>query len=331
MKSISFKAAIVLIILFCATAFNSCEHTNDHSDKQDDATIRTTITEDEWNKHTQMNNYTAKLVLPDYTTHIKITESAAQENYQSDDYNTLVYYVKESGVLYEVSNYNGTWYKHLARSSGSPFISMVDFSFTNFKFEDLIYDEDSKTYVVHFTFNGEEISTTYKFENGVIVSFKDSSSNWDYEALYYITDIGITEVSVPKYIETSSYYALEVMPNSGGFKRVDIESYSLPSSIKEVHRAINGGYVLIVEFDGYARGNVAAIGVDSNGMITGTKIIQGNDSYGMFKEWDDTGYFKGINLGTIDNVDIVSGCTLSSTAYRAVVKDALEAIKILMI
>ena len=322
---------MILLMLLCACYCTSCKHTNieDNSNKKDDPTSRTTITADEWNKHAQMNNYTAKLVLPDYTIHIKTSESAVQESYQSDDYNELVYYVKDSGNFYEVSNYNGGWYK-FSEHSGLPLVaSMVDFSFTNIKFEDLIYDTDNQVYIGHFTVYDEEISTTYKFENGVIVSLKDSSPNWDYEAVYYITDIGTTEVSVPEYIETSSYYALEVMPNSGGFKRVDIASYQFPAFIKEVHRAIDGGYVFIVEFDGYAPGNVAAIGVDDNGVIVGTKIIQSQDPYNKFKEWDAAGYFNGVNLGVINNVDIVSGCTMSFTAYRTVIKAVLEAAKIL--
>ena len=325
MKSISFKAAIVLIILFCATAFNSCEHTNDHSDKQDDATIRTTITEDEWNKHTQMNNYTAKLVLPDYTTHIKMTESAAQENYQSDDYNGDTYYAKESDLFYEVSNHNGTWYKISGNSVVPIYASLAVFSFSNFNFEDLIYDEDNKTYIVHFTNNDEEISKTYKFENGVIVSLKDSSPNWDYEAVYYFTDIGTTKVDLPKYTETSTYYGFEVMPNGGSFERVDITPYAFPSSIKEVHKAINGGYAFIVDFNAYHSKNVAIIGVDDNGVIVGTKFIQGYDH----KELFNNGYYNGVDLGSIDNVDIVSGCTISSTVYRALIKDVLEAAKTL--
>lgn len=325
MKNILFIVAISLTILLCSTVFVSCEHNNDNSVKQDDPTIRTTITADEWNKHAQMNNYTAKLVLPDYTIYIKTSESAVQESYQSDDYNGLTYYVNDSGNFYEVSNYNGGWYK-FSEHRGLPLVaSMVDFSFTNIKFEDLIYDTDNQVYIGHFTVYDEEISTTYKFENGVIVSLKDSSPNWDYEAVYYITDIGTTEVELPQYTETSTYYGLDIMPNSGGFERVDTTSYSLPSSIKEAHRAINGGYVFIVEFDGYHTGNVAIIGVDNSGAIIGTKFIQGYDHMELF----NIGYYNGVDLGTIDNVDIVSGCTISSTAYRAVIKDVLEAAKIL--
>ena len=124
-------------------------------------------------------------------------------------------------------------------------------------------------------------------------------------------------------------YASEVMPNGGSFERMDIDSYSLPDSIKEVYKAANGGYVFIVEFNGFRQGNVAAIGVDDNGVIVGTKIIKSNDTYGKFEEWDTTGYFDGVNLETINDVDSVSGCTMSYSAYRTVIKAVLEAAKIL--
>ena len=119
------------------------------------------------------------------------------------------------------------------------------------------------------------------------------------------------------------------MPNSGGFERVDISSYSLPVSIKEVHRAINGGFVLMVEFEGWKTGNIVAIGVSDGGKVVGTKIIQSNDSMLHNEEWNPKEYFNGADLGSIDNVDIVAGCTISSTGYRAAVKDALEAASIL--
>ena len=147
--------------------------------------------------------------------------------------------------------------------------------------------------------------------------------------MYACTSCEKTDNSGPSNIDTNIQYALEVMPNSGDFERMDIDSYSLPASIKEVYKAANGGYVFIVEFNGFRQGNVAAIGVDDNGVIVGTKIIKSNDTYGKFEEWDTTGYFDGVNLETINDVDSVSGCTMSYSAYRTVIKSVLEAAKIL--
>lgn len=315
------------MILMCITAFASCAF---FDPDRGDASARTTITADEWNKHAEMDNYTAILELPDYKIYSKATENVIEEGDMNDDPDALGYYVKESDHFYEVRKHNGLWCKMSEQSSLPVIASAVQFFFIDTKLEDLVYDSDNRTYVGHTLIDGEEICATYKFENGVIVSIKHSSSSWDYEAIYYFSDIGTTKVTAPEYIEVSTFYALEVMPGGGSFKRMDISSYSLPASIKEAHKATNGGYVFIVQFNGYVNGNIAVIGVDGNGEITGTKIIECYDTYGWkYEEWDAAGYFNGASLGNIDNVDVVSGCTLSSRGYRNAVKDALESARIL--
>ena len=321
------KILAALMILICITAFASCAF---FDPDRGDASARTTITADEWNKHAEMDNYTAILELPDYKIYSKATENVIEEGDLNDDPDALGYYVKESDHFYEVRKHNGLWCKMSEQSSLSVIASAVRFFFIDTKLEDLVYDSNNRTYVGHTLIDGEEICATYRFENGVIVSIKHSSPSWDYEAIYYFSDIGTTKVTAPEYIEVSTFYALEVMPGGGSFKRMDISSYSLPASIKEAHKATNGGYVFIVQFNGYVNGNIAVIGVDGNGEITGTKIIECYDVYGWkYEEWDATGYFNGASLGNIDNVDVVSGCTLSSRGYRNAVKDALESARIL--
>ena len=129
---------------------------------------------------------------------------------------------------------------------------------------------------------------------------------------------------------------LEVMPNGGTFEKVDISASGLPASVKEAHKASNGGYVFQVEFAGFNPGNVAMIGVDAEGEITGTKCITVKDSGGNGKDsaneipaMDASGYYNGADIGTIDGVDTIGGVTISTKAYRAAVKDALAAATIL--
>ena len=126
---------------------------------------------------------------------------------------------------------------------------------------------------------------------------------------------------------------LEVMPNGGTFEKMDISSYSLPASIKEVNKASNGGYVLQVEFAGFNPGNIAMIGVSADGKVTGTKVITNQESSGYGADHlpalDGKGHYNGADVTTIDGVDTVSGCTVSTKAYRAAIKDALNAAVIL--
>ena len=130
---------------------------------------------------------------------------------------------------------------------------------------------------------------------------------------------------------------LEVMPEGGTFEKVDLSGYSaLPTTVKEAHKASNGGYVLQIEWSGFNPGNVTMVGVSADGKVTGTKTITVKDSGGNGKDsateipnMDANGYYVGADINTIDGVDTVGGVTVSTKAYRAAVKDALAAATIL--
>jgi Na+-translocating ferredoxin:NAD+ oxidoreductase RnfG subunit len=123
------------------------------------------------------------------------------------------------------------------------------------------------------------------------------------------------------------------MPDGGSFEKMDISTYELPATIVEVNKAANGGYVFQVSFAGFNPGNVAMIGVSADGKVTGTKCITNTESSGFGADHipalDSKGHYNGADVSTIDAVDTVAGCTVSTKAYRAVVKDALNAAVIL--
>lgn len=129
---------------------------------------------------------------------------------------------------------------------------------------------------------------------------------------------------------------LEVMPEGGTFEKVDISTYELPASVKEAHKASNGGFVIQIEWAGFNPGNVTMVGVSADGKVTGTKTITVKDSGGNGKDsateipnMDANGHYVGADMTTIDGVDTVGGVTISTKAYRAAVKDALAAATIL--
>lgn len=331
------KFLVAFIILLCGFILVACGNdgttptknsdTNPTTDKKEDE-IRTTITEDEWNKTLQMSNYTLTWVMPEFTQVNLITEDAIKTSTLDSDY--LSFCVNENGYFYGLQIVSGVWCKLPNVAGDSSYSTFAKYFNVQSKFSELKYDKENKTYIEHVIQGTEEFDCAYSFENGVLVQVKFSSPDMDFDVFYYITDIGTTVVEVPEYIPLSCYYALQVMPNGGGFEKVDISSYSLPSSIKEAHKAINGGYVFIVEFSGFSSGNVAVIGVDGNGKITGTKSITIRDSYEhIFNDFDSNGHFIGATFDTIDGVDTVAGSTVSSRSYREAVKDALETAKIL--
>ena len=124
---------------------------------------------------------------------------------------------------------------------------------------------------------------------------------------------------------------LEVMPNGGGFKMVDTSAYTLPSTVSEVYRAENGGYVVKLETTGYSAGMVLMCGISVDGTVVGTKLISSGETPaigGVAAESFATSVI-GKNTTDIDNVDTISGATKTTAAYRAAIKDALNAIVIL--
>lgn len=129
---------------------------------------------------------------------------------------------------------------------------------------------------------------------------------------------------------------LEVMPDGGTFEAVDLSTYELPASVKEAHKASNGGYVIQIEWAGFNPGNVTMVGIGADGKVTGTKTITVKDSGGNGKDsateipkMDSEGYYNGADITTIDGIDTVGGVTVSTKAYRAAIKDALAAAAIL--
>ena len=60
------------------------------------------------------------------------------------------------------------------------------------------------------------------------------------------------EITAPIILERQQAAAsgalAEVMPDGGTFEKVDISTYTLPATVKEAHKASNGGYVFQVEF-----------------------------------------------------------------------------------
>ncbi len=116
---------------------------------------------------------------------------------------------------------------------------------------------------------------------------------------------------------------LVVMPDGGDFTAVDLTAYELPATVTEAYSASNGGYVFKLVTTGYAPGLTIMCGVDGNGSVTGATCIVSSETNGAEKTYGDS--FAGVSVDTVDAIDTVSGSTMTSTAYKGAVKDALNA------
>ncbi len=120
---------------------------------------------------------------------------------------------------------------------------------------------------------------------------------------------------------------LEVMPDGSDFEKVDISAYTLPSTVTEVYRSANGGYVFKLKTSGYAADMIIMCGVNADGTVSGAVCLSSGETLGYEKTFGDT--LKGKTSESIDNADVISGATKTTEGYKLAVKDALNAFIIL--
>lgn len=121
---------------------------------------------------------------------------------------------------------------------------------------------------------------------------------------------------------------MEVLPEADSFLQVEIAG--LPASVTEVFQAENGaGYTFSITAQGYGGKNTLkmAVGIDMEGKITGTKVLDHKETAGLgSKITTDAfqGQFPGKDRG-LEGVDNISGATFSSNYFRAAIADAYTA------
>ena len=121
----------------------------------------------------------------------------------------------------------------------------------------------------------------------------------------------------------------EVLSEADSFTQLDAKG--LPSEITEAYKADNGtGYVFMLTTKGYG-GDIRLIcGVKANGAIEKTKTLSHSETSGIgSRVVDNNSKYKGQYVGktaeNVDEVDAVSGATISSKAYKKAIDAAFEA------
>lgn len=121
---------------------------------------------------------------------------------------------------------------------------------------------------------------------------------------------------------------LQVMSEGKGFEAVDISTYTLPATVTEVHKETSGlGYVVKLITAGYGSDMVIMCGVKTDGFVTGAVCLSSNETLGKEKTYGEN--FKDKDAAAVDAVDIISGATKTTEAYKNAVKDAMNAVVIL--
>ena len=124
----------------------------------------------------------------------------------------------------------------------------------------------------------------------------------------------------------------EVLPDSVIFEELEITSADgLPSTVKSAYRETAGkGYVLILATRSQysAEDMTISVGISTDGKVSGVKITNYKES----KDFGKTTYpnkYVGATADTYDEVEVTSGVTVSSNAFKAAIGDALRAANIL--
>ncbi len=120
---------------------------------------------------------------------------------------------------------------------------------------------------------------------------------------------------------------LEVMPDGKDFKEIDVSTFTLPATVTQAYSEAGGGYVIRLTTTGYGSGMNLMVGVKADGTVSGAVCLSSNETLGHEKTYGQN--FVGKDAAGVDAVDTISGATLTTTAYRSAVKDALNAAIIL--
>ena len=123
---------------------------------------------------------------------------------------------------------------------------------------------------------------------------------------------------------------IEMLPEADGFTLLEAED--LPKEVVEIYRANNGaGYVAVLSVSGYG-GEIRIIcGISSEGRIVETKTLIHTETSGIGNKItleDFTAQFVGTD-SELAGVEAITGASISSNAYIAAVRSALEAYKII--
>ncbi|MBR6741966.1 MAG: FMN-binding protein [Clostridia bacterium] len=121
---------------------------------------------------------------------------------------------------------------------------------------------------------------------------------------------------------------LEVLPGASDFEALKIDGAGYPAEIIAAYKA-NGGFVFTAEVTGKSAGLRIMCGVDTEGKITGTKVLVTAEtpSYAdpIFAAVEGTdGKYQGMSSENYEEY-LVSGATLTSKAYATAVKASLNA------
>ncbi len=121
------------------------------------------------------------------------------------------------------------------------------------------------------------------------------------------------------------YESLRVVMPNGKFADAEKLPENAPETVSSIYKEQSGrGYVVTLLKQGYASEIGLTVGIDSNGKVLKAVITKQQETHGQGGFDEFLGRFEGCDGDTILDVELVSKATISSTAIRSAIADALS-------
>ena len=127
--------------------------------------------------------------------------------------------------------------------------------------------------------------------------------------------------------KTASEARAEVLSEADSFELMKVKN--LPECVEEVYKAKNNaGFVFMLKVKGYGGDMKLICGIKSDGKIEQSKTLSHSETSGLGSKTAEDKYrkqYSGKDSKTVNEVDAISGATISSTAYKKAINDAFKA------
>ena len=116
-----------------------------------------------------------------------------------------------------------------------------------------------------------------------------------------------------------------VLPSADSFTQVTVDE--MPEGGVDIYEANNGtGYVVTAQAKGYGGMLKVMVGIDSNGLISGTEVLKNNETQGLGSKVSEHAFMDQYigKDSTLEGIETISGTTISSNAFSKAVQNAYQ-------
>ena len=116
-----------------------------------------------------------------------------------------------------------------------------------------------------------------------------------------------------------------VVPSADSFTQVTVDE--MPEGGVDIYEANNGtGYVVTAQAKGYGGMLKVMVGIDSNGLISGTEVLENNETQGLGSKVSEHAFMDQYigKDSTLEGIETISGTTISSNAFSKAVQNAYQ-------